>query len=164
MWHWACHKLFSVDIMLAHCLSCYQQSDESNWTLDALFYSHQLASLNLSHNRIHKLDELSEAVTKFPYLKTLNLSHNEVRVDAQLSFFRPFNFLGFLKMYCFHVLSSWRRTVSWTKLKAWSWWSCGWSGTLCVTSSKIRPHTSGQSVIWELRSEVFMEWTQWCVQ
>lgn len=38
----------------------------------------QLNSLNLSNNRIHKLDEFAELVTKVPQLKTLNLSHNEV--------------------------------------------------------------------------------------
>lgn len=38
----------------------------------------QLTCLNLSNNRIHKLDELAELVTKVPNLKTLNLSHNEV--------------------------------------------------------------------------------------
>lgn len=40
----------------------------------------QLTGLNLSNNRIHKLDELAELVTKVPHLKTLNLSHNEVRL------------------------------------------------------------------------------------
>lgn len=41
-------------------------------------FSRQLTSLNLSNNRIHKLDDLSELVTKVPHLKTLNLSNNEV--------------------------------------------------------------------------------------
>ena len=44
----------------------------------------QLTCLNLSNNRIHKLDELSELVSKVPNLKTLNLSHNEVRRAALL--------------------------------------------------------------------------------
>lgn len=46
--------------------------------------SFQLTGLNLSNNRIQKLDELTNLVTKVPNLKTLNLSHNEVRVAAQL--------------------------------------------------------------------------------
>lgn len=41
-------------------------------------FSCQLNCLNLSNNRIHKLDELADLVTKVPQLKTLNLSHNEV--------------------------------------------------------------------------------------
>lgn len=40
----------------------------------------QLTCLNLSNNRIQKLEELAELVTKAPNLKTLNLSHNEVRL------------------------------------------------------------------------------------
>lgn len=44
-----------------------------------LAYFHQLTSLNLSNNRIHKLDDLAELVTKVPHLKTLNLSNNEVK-------------------------------------------------------------------------------------
>lgn len=44
-------------------------------------YYWQLTSLNLSNNRIHKLDELVELVSKVPNLKTLNLSHNEVRLQ-----------------------------------------------------------------------------------
>ncbi|CAK6964593.1 nuclear RNA export factor 1 isoform X1 [Scomber scombrus] len=44
----------------------------------------ELASLNLSNNRIHKLDELTELVTKVPNLKTLNLSHNELKTDREL--------------------------------------------------------------------------------
>lgn len=43
-----------------------------------LTVSCQLTCLNLSNNRIHKLDEFAELVTKVPHLKTLNLSHNEV--------------------------------------------------------------------------------------
>lgn len=45
--------------------------------------SFQLTCLNLSNNRIHKLDELAELVTKVPNLKTLNLSHNEVKLAAR---------------------------------------------------------------------------------
>ncbi|XP_076015673.1 nuclear RNA export factor 1 [Genypterus blacodes] len=44
----------------------------------------ELASLNLSNNRIHKLDELADLVTKMPQLKTLNLSHNELKSDREL--------------------------------------------------------------------------------
>ncbi|XP_074530338.1 nuclear RNA export factor 1 isoform X1 [Halichoeres trimaculatus] len=44
----------------------------------------ELTCLNLSNNRIHKLDELSELVTKVPNLKTLNLSHNELKSDREL--------------------------------------------------------------------------------
>lgn len=44
----------------------------------------QLTCLNLSNNRIHKLDELAELVTKVPHLKTLNLSHNEVKLALSL--------------------------------------------------------------------------------
>uniref|UniRef100_A0A665XDZ3 Zgc:153681 n=1 Tax=Echeneis naucrates TaxID=173247 RepID=A0A665XDZ3_ECHNA len=44
----------------------------------------ELACLNLSNNRIHKLDELSDLVTKVPNLKTLNLSHNELKSDREL--------------------------------------------------------------------------------
>uniref|UniRef100_A0A8C7ZJM6 Nuclear RNA export factor 1a n=1 Tax=Oryzias sinensis TaxID=183150 RepID=A0A8C7ZJM6_9TELE len=44
----------------------------------------QLTCLNLSNNRIHKLDELAELVSKVPNLKTLNLSHNELKTDREL--------------------------------------------------------------------------------
>uniref|UniRef100_A0A8D3C8Y3 Nuclear RNA export factor 1a n=1 Tax=Scophthalmus maximus TaxID=52904 RepID=A0A8D3C8Y3_SCOMX len=44
----------------------------------------ELTCLNLSNNRIHKLDELSELVAKVPNLKTLNLSHNELKSDREL--------------------------------------------------------------------------------
>ncbi|XP_075902492.1 nuclear RNA export factor 1 isoform X2 [Nelusetta ayraudi] len=44
----------------------------------------ELNSLNLSNNRIHKLDEFAELVTKVPQLKTLNLSHNELKSDREL--------------------------------------------------------------------------------
>uniref|UniRef100_A0A671X8W8 Nuclear RNA export factor 1a n=1 Tax=Sparus aurata TaxID=8175 RepID=A0A671X8W8_SPAAU len=44
----------------------------------------ELTCLNLSNNRIHKLDELAELVTKVPNLKTLNLSHNELKSDREL--------------------------------------------------------------------------------
>uniref|UniRef100_A0A8C2Z4B7 Nuclear RNA export factor 1a n=1 Tax=Cyclopterus lumpus TaxID=8103 RepID=A0A8C2Z4B7_CYCLU len=37
-----------------------------------------------SNNRIHKLDELTNLVTKAPNLKTLNLSHNELKSDREL--------------------------------------------------------------------------------
>lgn len=38
----------------------------------------QLVCLNLSNNRLYKLDDLAELVSKAPNLKTLNLSQNEV--------------------------------------------------------------------------------------
>uniref|UniRef100_A0A8C2XHJ2 Nuclear RNA export factor 1a n=1 Tax=Cyclopterus lumpus TaxID=8103 RepID=A0A8C2XHJ2_CYCLU len=44
----------------------------------------ELTGLNLSNNRIHKLDELTNLVTKAPNLKTLNLSHNELKSDREL--------------------------------------------------------------------------------
>uniref|UniRef100_A0A3Q4G5U3 Nuclear RNA export factor 1a n=1 Tax=Neolamprologus brichardi TaxID=32507 RepID=A0A3Q4G5U3_NEOBR len=44
----------------------------------------ELTSLNLSNNRIHKLEELAELVTKVPNLKTLNLSQNELKSDREL--------------------------------------------------------------------------------
>lgn len=51
---------------------------------ESVSVSCQLTSLNLSNNRIHKLDELAELVTKVPHLKTLNLSHNEVKMAARM--------------------------------------------------------------------------------
>ncbi|XP_028328836.1 nuclear RNA export factor 1-like [Gouania willdenowi] len=44
----------------------------------------QLTSLNLSHNCIQRLDELSELVTKVPHLKALNLSHNDLKTEHEL--------------------------------------------------------------------------------
>nr|XP_049600100.1 nuclear RNA export factor 1 isoform X3 [Syngnathus scovelli] len=44
----------------------------------------ELTSLNLSNNRLHKLDDLSELTTKVPNLKSLNLSHNELKLDRDL--------------------------------------------------------------------------------
>uniref|UniRef100_A0A8C5E1B1 Nuclear RNA export factor 1 n=1 Tax=Gouania willdenowi TaxID=441366 RepID=A0A8C5E1B1_GOUWI len=44
----------------------------------------ELTSLNLSNNRIQRLDELSDLVTKVPHLKTLNLSHNDLKTDREL--------------------------------------------------------------------------------
>ncbi|XP_033992990.1 nuclear RNA export factor 1 isoform X2 [Trematomus bernacchii] len=44
----------------------------------------ELTGLNLSNNRIHKLDELTDLVSKAPNLKTLNLSHNELKTDREL--------------------------------------------------------------------------------
>lgn len=51
-----------------------------------LTVSCQLNCLNLSNNRIHKLDELADLVAKVPQLKTLNLSHNEVALVFLLLF------------------------------------------------------------------------------
>ncbi|XP_068444936.1 nuclear RNA export factor 1 isoform X2 [Clinocottus analis] len=44
----------------------------------------ELTGLNLSNNRIHKLDELTNLASKAPNLKTLNLSHNELKSDREL--------------------------------------------------------------------------------
>ncbi|XP_072293759.1 nuclear RNA export factor 1 [Eucyclogobius newberryi] len=44
----------------------------------------ELTSLNLSNNRIYKLDEITELVLKVPNLKTLNLSHNELKSEREL--------------------------------------------------------------------------------
>ncbi|XP_008325091.1 nuclear RNA export factor 1 isoform X2 [Cynoglossus semilaevis] len=44
----------------------------------------ELTCLNLSNNRIHKLDDLAELARKVPNLKTLNLSHNELKSDREL--------------------------------------------------------------------------------
>ncbi|XP_015235249.1 nuclear RNA export factor 1 isoform X2 [Cyprinodon tularosa] len=44
----------------------------------------ELACLNLSNNRIHKLDDLADVVTKVPNLKALNLSQNELKTDREL--------------------------------------------------------------------------------
>ncbi|MBN3302599.1 NXF1 factor, partial [Amia calva] len=44
----------------------------------------ELLSLNLSHNRLYKLDEVSELVRKVTNLKVLNLSHNELKSERVL--------------------------------------------------------------------------------
>uniref|UniRef100_A0A8C5DJV1 Nuclear RNA export factor 1-like n=2 Tax=Gouania willdenowi TaxID=441366 RepID=A0A8C5DJV1_GOUWI len=44
----------------------------------------ELTCLNLSYNRIQRLDELSKLVTKVPHLKTLNLSHNKLKSEHEL--------------------------------------------------------------------------------
>ena len=53
---------------------------ETECAYPSLSVSCQLTGLNLSNNRIHKLDELTDLVSKAPNLKTLNLSHNEVKL------------------------------------------------------------------------------------
>lgn len=58
---------------------------QTEWANTCLTDSLQLTCLNLSNNRIHKLDELAELITKVPHLKTLNLSHNEVKTVWLLS-------------------------------------------------------------------------------
>lgn len=73
--------------------SCYVPTHPNSflmkWRAKPIVLTHvsscccQLTCLNMSNNRIHKLDELAELVTKVPNLKTLNLSHNEVRLLAQ---------------------------------------------------------------------------------
>ncbi|XP_066501687.1 nuclear RNA export factor 1 [Hoplias malabaricus] len=44
----------------------------------------ELVCLNLSNNRLYKLDDLADIVTKVPNLKILNLSHNELKVVREL--------------------------------------------------------------------------------
>ncbi|XP_066505853.1 nuclear RNA export factor 1 isoform X2 [Hoplias malabaricus] len=44
----------------------------------------ELACLNLSNNRLFKLDDLAELVNKAPNIKTLNLSHNELKSEREL--------------------------------------------------------------------------------
>ena len=44
----------------------------------------QLLSLNLSNNKLYRLDDLSSIVQKAPNLKILNLAGNEVSLRAQL--------------------------------------------------------------------------------
>lgn len=48
------------------------------------FFSPQLLSLNLSNNKLYRLDDLSSIVQKAPNLKILNLSGNEVRLESPL--------------------------------------------------------------------------------
>lgn len=50
-----------------------------------LFFSLQLSCLNLSNNRMHKLDDLADLATKAPHLKTLNLSNNEVKLASPVN-------------------------------------------------------------------------------
>lgn len=71
----------------------------------------QLMCLNLSNNRIHKLDELAELVTKVPHLKTLNLSHNEVKLAVQWILriitrqeLGPFKSSSHTNLFCFCVV------------------------------------------------------------
>ncbi|KAI4893707.1 hypothetical protein NFI96_012162 [Prochilodus magdalenae] len=44
----------------------------------------ELVCLNLSNNRLYKLDELTELVNKAPNIKKLNLSHNELKSEREL--------------------------------------------------------------------------------
>uniref|UniRef100_A0AAR2L2B3 Nuclear RNA export factor 1 n=1 Tax=Pygocentrus nattereri TaxID=42514 RepID=A0AAR2L2B3_PYGNA len=44
----------------------------------------ELACLNLSNNKLYKLDDLAELVNKAPNIKTLNLSHNELKSEREL--------------------------------------------------------------------------------
>ncbi|XP_060783912.1 nuclear RNA export factor 1 isoform X2 [Neoarius graeffei] len=44
----------------------------------------QLAALNLSNNKLYKLDDLTELVNIAPNLRTLNLSHNELKSEREL--------------------------------------------------------------------------------
>ncbi|XP_053505622.1 nuclear RNA export factor 1 [Ictalurus furcatus] len=44
----------------------------------------ELVCLNLSNNRLYKLDDLADLVAKVPNLKILNLSHNDIRSEREL--------------------------------------------------------------------------------
>ncbi|XP_051533802.1 nuclear RNA export factor 1-like [Myxocyprinus asiaticus] len=44
----------------------------------------ELLSLNLSNNRLFRLDDLADIVHKVPNLKILNLSHNELKTEREL--------------------------------------------------------------------------------
>uniref|UniRef100_A0A8B9KQQ7 Zgc:153681 n=1 Tax=Astyanax mexicanus TaxID=7994 RepID=A0A8B9KQQ7_ASTMX len=50
----------------------------------------ELVCLNLSNNRLYKLDDFAELVNKVPNLKTLNLSHNELKSERELDKVRGF--------------------------------------------------------------------------
>ncbi|XP_067232973.1 nuclear RNA export factor 1 [Chanodichthys erythropterus] len=44
----------------------------------------ELVCLNLSNNRIYRLDDLADIAIKVPNLKILNLSHNELKTEREL--------------------------------------------------------------------------------
>ncbi|KAM9450424.1 nuclear RNA export factor 1 [Clarias gariepinus] len=44
----------------------------------------ELVCLNLSNNRLYRLDDLADLIGKVPNLKILNLSHNEIRSEREL--------------------------------------------------------------------------------
>uniref|UniRef100_A0AAR2IY77 Nuclear RNA export factor 1 n=1 Tax=Pygocentrus nattereri TaxID=42514 RepID=A0AAR2IY77_PYGNA len=44
----------------------------------------ELVCLNLSNNRLYRLDDLADIVNKVPNLKILNLSHNELKSEREL--------------------------------------------------------------------------------
>lgn len=44
----------------------------------------ELVCLNLSNNRLHRLDDLADIINKVPNLKILNLSHNELKTEREL--------------------------------------------------------------------------------
>lgn len=46
----------------------------------------QLLSLNLSNNKLYRLDDMSSIVQKAPKLKILNLCGNEVRTESCVCF------------------------------------------------------------------------------
>ncbi|XP_048883414.1 nuclear RNA export factor 1 isoform X1 [Brienomyrus brachyistius] len=50
----------------------------------------ELVCLNLSNNRLYKLDDLAELVSKASSLKTLNLSQNELRTERELDKIKGF--------------------------------------------------------------------------
>uniref|UniRef100_UPI00398E9EE2 nuclear RNA export factor 1-like isoform X3 n=1 Tax=Pristiophorus japonicus TaxID=55135 RepID=UPI00398E9EE2 len=50
----------------------------------------ELLSLNLGNNRLYKLDDLAELITKAPSLKILNLSRNELKSERDLEKIKGF--------------------------------------------------------------------------
>lgn len=50
----------------------------------------ELVSLNLSNNRLYRLDDLSELVNKATKLKSLNLSRNELKTERELDKIKGF--------------------------------------------------------------------------
>uniref|UniRef100_W5LZ72 Nuclear RNA export factor 1a n=1 Tax=Lepisosteus oculatus TaxID=7918 RepID=W5LZ72_LEPOC len=50
----------------------------------------ELVSLNLSNNRLYKLDDMAELVGRVPTLKILNLSHNELKTERELDKIKGF--------------------------------------------------------------------------
>ncbi|XP_067313113.1 nuclear RNA export factor 1 isoform X2 [Pseudorasbora parva] len=50
----------------------------------------ELLCLNLSNNKLCKLDDFTELVNKVPYLQSLNLSHNELKSERELDTVKGF--------------------------------------------------------------------------
>ncbi|XP_035267113.1 nuclear RNA export factor 1 isoform X2 [Anguilla anguilla] len=49
-----------------------------------------LTCLNMSNNRLYKLEDLAELVSKVPNMKTLNLSNNELKTERELDKLKGF--------------------------------------------------------------------------